>query len=620
MSFCLILLFNNSCVLADKAIDEKITDSQVSPQVEDQIPLSQTSQSSEKEKDKQAPEEKADARLNPVSLTNTEDKQDQAQFEGDQVDFDQIANIVTIKGNAILYLLKDDIKLAADTIEYYPDKELLKAYGNVLLTGKEQVTFSKYMEIKVNNNEAFFEEVKSQIALASIEAKKGTIISTKTINSANYQNGEFDLPYPIRLTANPNTVETFRFNKALAANSKTALIDGPSFSVSTDRVKYYPDRIQNNLFLYGTKLKFKKFPLTLPIPYGVFTAGDSSQQMFGLILGNNPRTGAGDFNLGPKLSFVLGDPAKKRAFSLAPFVQMGSRLGYGGLVEYSDPRNNALLAYGSAKARGLAEVRSHLTGHNDFVYGWNSYMGGGITKQFMQLNDHRQIKIPYIGSAFEGNSIYSFADLSFITDSQDLRNQENNLISRLQRDSLGGGSTIKDKSGLRLQQTLYLRTKPIIEVGSEKYNIGLSVVGSSTARVYTTGNFNAFINGGPRLRTHLNHYADIELGYDFLAPSGKSPFGFDQVIQGQQSVSANADFNFTSWLSVGGYSSYSLTRQQFVAQQVRATIGPEDFKFLLGYDPVFKRINFGFTLLFDDKIKFNQFTYRERKVGKKRRF
>ena len=65
-----------------------------------------------------------DLELNPISLTNNENKQDQAQFEGDQVDFNQATNIVTITGNAILYLLKDDIKLAADKIEYYSDKEL----------------------------------------------------------------------------------------------------------------------------------------------------------------------------------------------------------------------------------------------------------------------------------------------------------------------------------------------------------------------------------------------------------------------------------------------------------------------------------------------------------------
>lgn len=593
LSFCLILLFNNSWVWADEVSQYQKTEKADSS---------------------------LDLELNPISLTNNENKQDQAQFEGDQVDFNQATNIVTITGNAILYLLKDDIKLAADKIEYYSDKELLKAYGNVLLTGKDQVTFSKYMEIKVNNNEAFFEEVKSQLASASIEAKTGTITSTKTINSANYQNGEFDLPAPIRLVANPATVETFRFNKALQADSKTSLINGPSFSISTNRVNYYPDRIQNNLFLSGTKLKFKKFPLTLPFPYGVFTAGESTQQMFGMVLGNTPRTGAGDFNIGPKLSFVLGDPAKTRAFSLAPFVQTGSRSGYGGMVQYTDPRNNALLAYGSAKARGLAEVSSRLTAHNNFIYGWNSYMGGGITKQLIQLNDQRSVKIPYIGTALEGNSIYSLVDLSYITDSQNLRDEENNLISRLQRDSLGGNSNTKDKSGLRFQQTLALRTKPLIEVGSEKYNIGLAVVASSTARAYTTGDFNAFVNGGPRLRTHLNRFADIELGYDFLAPTGASPFGFDQVIQGQQSVSANADFNFSSWFSLGGSSVYSLTLKEQVAQQVRVTIGPEDFKILLGYDPVFKRFNFGFTLLFDDKIKFNQFTYRERKVGKKRRF
>lgn len=561
----------------------------------------------------------ADNDLSPVSLKKA--KENEAYFEGDSIDYDPETGSFLIEGAAILYLNKQGIKLAADQIEYLPKEDRLKAIGNVMITGKEQVTFAKDLDLDLKNNDALLGDVKSQIALASIEAREASLKSTPSMRTGDYTDGAFDLAEPIRLGATPAGAVSFRLSKTLVESRDEILENGQSFTLQARKLVYYPDRIQNNLYVYGGKLKFKKVPLTLPLPFGVFTAGESSQQMFSAILGNNPRTGAGDFNIGPKISLVLGDPKKERAISVAPFFQLGSSAGAGGMVQYTDPRNSALLAYGSAKDRGLAEVTSRLTENNNFVYGWNSYLGGGITRQFAQLNDRRNIKIPFLTSFFEGERISVWSDASFARDSQELRNEENNLFSRLQRDSLGSNVPFtRDKSGFRFQESIFFSTKPVIEIGTEKHNIALRGRATATARAYSTGNTNSFASVGPNIRIHASHFADLEVGYDQLINQGRSPFGFDQVIQGQESAYANGDFNFTKWLTIGGFGVYSFTRQNWVAQQARLVVGPEDFKLLFSYDPVRRQFNFGFTVFFDDKVGFRQFSYRKNTSGKKRRF
>ena len=558
--------------------------------------------------------------LSPIALTNQASK-NKAHFEGDDVNYDPDSGSFTIQGSAQLNILDQRVSLSADRIEYLPKESKLKAIGNVLINGKDQLTFSKSLEINLNNNDTYLNGVKTQTPMAAIIGKEGIVKSNKNYRSADYSQGNFKMASPIQIRGGMlGNFESYRMTQnyndapieALAQNSQ-------SFSIKANKLTYHPDRIQNNLIIQGASLKFKNAPIKIPIPYYVMTAGESGQQMFGLTLGNNPRTGAGDFNVGPKLSFVLGDPKKKRAIHVSPFVQTGSSLGFGGMLKYSDLKNTALLGYGSAKGRGLAEVTSRLTKHNNFVYGWNSYSAGGITKQFAQVNDNRIIKIPIIGNFLQNNSISSMADASFINDSQELRNRENNLFSRLQNDSLGGSNRQKDVLGFRFQESVAFSTKPIIDIGTEKYNAALRLDSVSSARFYTTGDINLFTSLGPMIRVHGHKFTDFEFGYQQLLPVGKSPFGFDQVIQGQQSFVMNGDFNLSKWLSIGGGGIYSVTRNNWVSQQIRLTAGPEDFKLSLGFDPVRKQINFSFNLLFNDKVDYKKFAYREDLTRKKKR-
>lgn len=554
---------------------------------------------------------------NPISLTS-KNSSNKAHFEGDDVNYDPESGSFIIQGSAQLNISDQGINLSADRIEYLPKESKLKALGNVLVNGKGQLTFSKNLEINLNNNDTYLDGVRTETPLASIIGKEGFIRTNKTSRYAQYKDGNFKSSIPVRLGGSPlGNFQSYRLIQNYEDMQNNVLGENQSYSIKANNITYHPDRIQNNLIIRGASLKFKDIPFKLPIPFYIMTAGDSSQQMFGLTMGNNPRTGAGDFNLGPKLSFVLGNPKNKRALAISPFVQTGSSLGYGGMMQYTDTRNNAMLGYGTSKKRGLAEIKTALTPHNNLVYGWNSYIEGGITKQYAQLNDKRTIKIPFIGGLLVNNGINSFADFSFINDSQNLRNAENNRLSKLQKDSLGENN-FSDKLGFRLQESFSFSTKPIFEIGTAKYNAALRLDSLSSARLYTTGDYNLFTSFAPMVRVHGNKFTDFELGYQQLLPMGQSPFGFDQVIQGQQSFIGNGDFNLSKWFSIGGGGIYSISRSDWVSQQIRITAGPEDFKLSVGFDPVRKQFNFSFNLMFNDKIDYRKFSYKEDLTRKKK--
>ncbi|MDX1917791.1 MAG: hypothetical protein SFT81_01425 [Candidatus Caenarcaniphilales bacterium] len=552
-----------------------------------------------------------------IGLFTEEEKKRQAKFQGDQVVYDPDSEGFTLIGNASIVIPEQNLELVADQIEYKPKESKLIANGHVLVSGKDQATISEELEIMLDGNSALLDDLRTQVTGATLTAESGKLTSSKTRRNAEYTRGSFDFDQFIAI-GEPRIGNVFSLKLAenLANGPSRVIANGQSFTLSARTINYYPDRVQNNIVVRGGRLSFKKFPITIPV-YPI-TAGDSTEQMFTFVAGNTPRTGAGDFNLGPKFNLVVGDPKDGRAISATPFFQTGRSTGAGGALEYNDPRLHALIGYGSARNRGISEVQARLTKYNNLFYGWNSYLGGGITRQFLQLNDRRQFHVPFLSNFMEGDVITLLSDVSYFTDSQALRNSEANLFSRLQ--STNAAVNKGDRSAVRFQQTLAFSTKPIIEFGTPDYNIGIKGNSSSTVRYYSTGDLNAFTIIGPSVKAHGSHFFDVEAGYNQLIQENVSPFGFDQLIQGKSSAFVNGDLNLTNWLSIGGFAVYSFSRERFTAQQARIIIGPDDFKIALGWDPVRRQVNLGFNLLFGDKVDYKKLHYKEKIGASKRRF
>ncbi len=541
-------------------------------------------------------------------------------FDGDDVSYDDASKSFKIKGHAVIRIPSKELEIRADEVDYLEAESTITANGNVVLKDKDQIGISDSFTLNVETTTANFQELEAYSDSGYVEAEEGSFHKDSSGTFASFQVGSTKLPAIVSLrTPLVGSFASPGLLRGSANDLSTILQKGQSFSIRANQIIYDQQKIQNNLTVKGLKLKFRDLPITVPIPYALLTAGDSSQQMFGFVLGNTPRTGAGDFNLGPKLSFVLGDPAKERAISFAPFGQFNSALGLGAMLQYTDPRGSALLGYGSAKRRGVAEVQVHLNKHTNFIYGWNSYFNGGITKQLAQLNFNYLVPLPFLGAALEGSGVQIFSNVSYILDSQGLRDRENNRLSDLQRNALGTQSDAPDRGALRVEQSFALTSRPLLDFGTDRYNAKLRLSSFSTLRGYSTGNLNAFTTFGPAIEVNLDRFANIDFGVNRLLIGGRSPLGFDQVIQGNTSFFANGDFRLSKWLSIGGGAVYSVNRKDFIDQQIRLTFGADDFRLIAAYNPVRRQFNFGFSILLADKLEFNRFDYRQ-PSGRKKRF
>lgn len=555
-----------------------------------------------------------------LTLASTQNNNARAiDYSADTLIYKKNQQLITLKGNAKLDISPDNIHIEADIIDYYSAEQKFIATGHVVIINKDQVSYASLFTIDFETQDINLADVTTDIQEFNIQADSARVYKTDRFQRGSYVDGKVDFDQSFNLsTIKMLGLENTNNDHLLSSFNSTKDIkdDERHFQLEANYIKYTDDRIQNNIFVSRPRIRLKKSNLRIPLPSLFLTGGESSQQMFTPIFGNNPQTGAGDFNLGVLTSVVVGKPENEHAIHFGPFAQFGSNLGGGLMAGYTTPKLDALVAYGSAKDRGLAEIQYALTDNINLVYGRNSYLGGGITSHLFQIKDNRALKIPFIGRVLEDESINIATDLSGVEDSQLLRNQENNIISNLQNSITTNSST---QWVGRAQNVISARTKPIIKVGTDSNNVKVNLWGALMSRAYTTGDVTMLGSVQPSVAATIKNRVFATVGYNHTERFNNetSPVGFDQIIQGNSSVFLDSHVKITDWLSAGTHIFYSLSRDEFISQESRIILGPKDFKLMLGYDPVFKRFRAGFNIDFAGPFYFNRMTYE--KSNKSRR-
>ena len=80
---------------------------------------------------------------------------------------------------------------------------------------------------------------------------------------------------------------------------------------------------------------------------------------------------------------------------------------------------------------------------------------------------------------------------------------------------------------------------------------------------------------------------------------------YDQFVDGSQAVIIDGDYKVNKWFSIGTVLTYNINRDKFVRNEVRAEIGPQDFKIRLGYDMVRNQFDLGVNVLYGEPIKYD---------------
>ncbi|OGI06176.1 MAG: hypothetical protein A3I68_02720 [Candidatus Melainabacteria bacterium RIFCSPLOWO2_02_FULL_35_15] len=533
------------------------------------------------------------------------------ELEGDSVEYDHDSNVYITSGMSIAHIVDQDAKLEADEIIYYGSDQHIEAKGNIKINRDNIITTGESFKFDVTSNKYLLTKPFTQIKGAIIKAR--TLSSLPDNNQLEYEHGRLKLEEPVRVAQGFGTrvhPKTFYSLQASRAARRAPTWDEVSnqmkYRITAQKIVYDQSKAVNNLTVYGGRIHFRNFSLPAEPRFTTTVSSDPNVRTAPLIAPVIGTQGAlGGFAAGPAFNFNVTD---HHIFSFSPFAQIGSggSPGFGGMLGFYGPTTTLQLSYGSLKDRFIGQFRQKFFGNKtEFRAAYNYYLEEGfLGSTLAQINvglvDKRRWTNSFLQKVTEGG-------INFRSSTSWIQSSPGILPSKYKGflKEAGDPEDFK-KTAFKAEEQINLISKPVFKIGTEKYNTALRFRTRNAFRAYSTGDFQGVFTGGPVLDNNLGPVT-FALGYDQGYVRGKSPLFYDQYIQGMQSVSLDGDVKLSEWVTLGGFGTYNLKIAEVVEKQVRAKVGPKDFKMLVNWDALRQQTQFGLNFLFGQPVDFEKF-------------
>ncbi len=527
------------------------------------------------------------------------------QMVADDTEYDQQKNTFLGTGNAIVYIGGQDAKLEADTILYDQNNEIIDARGNVRILRDGRLTTGSAFKFKVTSDEYLITKPDTEVQGTTVIARKA--VGTK--NSMAFKTGTVMLPQPFHIVNNIfygplGSAESFMQQYQHPDAYRPA---HPSFRFKARKIIYEKYKENNNLTIYGGQVMFGNFGI--PLPKMVLTASSAEQRAvmpITPVISNNMQMGG--TSIGPQFNFKVG---KNGVFSCAPLVQLGGsqlskdnpnykKLGAGVRLGYVSDQVTAHVAYGSVSNMLVAEYKYRFSKGLLWQSGINRYIEDGVF-------GYRRARL--LGEAVYIKSVTNIPFLTginfrtaggFAQDNPALLNQTPDL-QKLYNTQGNQGKLF----ALRLQEQITTTTQPLFAIGDNVYGAKAYIYGGAGLKGYSTGDSMGLIQAGPVLDLKLSRLR-LQTGYTQTGISGKSPFVFDQFIQGSRSANLNGDIRLCKYLTVGGQLGYNLDAKALYQKTIKVAIGPDDFKLLVSHDTLSGYNRLGFNVLYGAPVSYDR--------------
>lgn len=529
------------------------------------------------------------------------------QIVADDTEYDQDKNTFLGTGNAVAIIAGQNSKLEADTILYDQNSQTIDARGNVKITRDGQLTTGSSFKFKIDSDEYLITNPDTELQGTQVIAR----FAHGNRDGLAFRKGEFTLPQTIAIANTGNAGPLSAMEQAFESKQHpdAYLPSKQSFTFKARKMVYERYKEQGNLTVFGGEMKFSHF--TLPIPKFTATASQNSRVVFPVmpLVGNNLNVGG--INLGPQFNYAVG---RTGVFSWAPLLQIGGRsvydttsqtnngkIGAGVRLQYTNDKLQAHLAYGSVSNLMVADFKYRFSRNTQFQSGINRFLNDGMlgnrrARLAAEIVDTRNISnIPFIASLQFRSSAGAFQDQPQLVQLQG--DQYSDLFNT-------DGKTTK-KAGFRLQEQITAISHPIFSVGNDKWGARMNLYGGAAIRGYSSGDAMAIGQFGPILSVRMDRIR-LQTGYTQSGVSGKSPFVFDQFIQGNQSVYLSGDVKISKWLTLGTNLGYNLNNQMLYQRGFTAAIGPDDVKLLVSRDTISGINRMGFQLIYGQPVKYDK--------------
>jgi hypothetical protein len=528
------------------------------------------------------------------------------QLVADDTEYDEEHNTFLGTGNAVVTLAGQNSKLEADTILYDQNSQTIDARGNVRIYRNGQLTTGSAFKFKVTSDEYLITSPDTEVEGTTVIARKG--YGSK--QGLAFRHGTLGLPNTVHITNNrftaAQTMAEENMDKQMHPDA--FLPENPSYKFKARKMVYERYKDTGNLTVFGGKVMFGNFGI--PVPKFNMTVGqENTRVMFPItpLITNNFQMGG--TSVGPQFNFAEG---KTGMFSVAPLVQFGgitengtsaskSKIGAGVRIGFVNDRVSTHFAYGSNSNLVVADFKLRVSDNTKIQAGVNRFLEDGIfgvrrARLLAEVVNYKFVNnVPFLQSLVFRSSGGVAQDNPALL----------NLTPQYQKLFTEPTNPNKLTAAIRIQEQITAVSQPIFAIGDSKWGAKMNLVGGLALRGYSTGDGMAMGQLGPLLSVNLDRLR-LQGGYTQSGVSGKSPFVFDQFIQGQRSVSLSGDIKINKYLTIGAMTGYNMVSKLSYMRSVTAAIGPDDFKVLLSRDTLRGINRYGFDVIFGGRVPFDK--------------
>lgn len=463
-------------------------------------------------------------------------------------------------GNAKVTFPEENSTLLADRIIFNHDTNFIKGYGNVVLIKDGQKVNGDYIQVDLNEDNAMMTHPVLNHMAIKIRAKNVQVSDAKTEAMDGIVTFNDKVTYkftsrPIMGFDNPMMEDAIpqnfyfkeKYDNKWKLKAKTITIDS------------YKDR--DIATLKNADMYIKDTKLASAGKIKLYT--DKEQ---GYIETNMLELGSMR-NFGAYISpgIVLQTP-NASTLKIGPAVTYKSEFGVGALARFLTDKNRTDFGWSSSRDKFVLRGDQEITDDLRLEYGINSYMsnfflGGRMPEYGVQLVHHKAYDIEDLGVNFQNRFVGGFyrdwGDTSF--------------------------STTKFAWQTSSAKSLF---KYVNNESKFAMDFGLNV--QTHVALYGNGDTMGLLRAGPYLRTQYKAWQQY-VAYFQGGQAGDSPFYFDKNFYGKSNVMLGESLRISKYLTLMYTATIVLSNdtpddRMLQENRIYFAIGPDDLKFLIGYD------------------------------------
>lgn len=509
-------------------------------------------------------------------------------LDSDNVDFNDKTMDVVATGHPVLTFPPQNTTLKADKIIYNNVTNILKAYDNVELIKDGSSIYGDFMQINMNEENAFADNMKTTRGELIVHAKHATADDKLIV----LNDGKLTASHDFMLSMETSMVAGFDYKRMIIDENDKSYISDISGSkdvhVNVNDIDLNAKKQHNVLTFKDIEVYNGKHHL---FDWASFEAHTNKDHNY--FEGNYPELGSRNpmgMYIGPGRVFDLPNGATLKAI---PLLNYKSKFGIGGALKYKSPTNVTDFMYGSANDVFVLKGKQYLDDKFYLQYGMNAFLdewflGARMPKYAIEaVYEDRKI----IPNSLGKNLNLTFKDRFSAGYFGDTKYQ-------LRDESLpqGKSSTVRLRYMAELNQSLFhYENRPQREL------VDFGIVMQGSTAVYGTGDTQFIGRIGPMLHTQYKYWMQ-NVGYFASAYQDQTPLiRYDTYRYGHSNVYLNEAIRLNKWLALGWTISANLLKEAPNGKLLQengflVSIGPDEFKVNLGYDFIREATYFNITM------------------------